>query len=289
MLGELYAIGAAMLWAISSILTKRVVDRADIFVLNFVRLIFASIFSFVIYIAIRGFEFDISFRSLFFLTAGATLAIIFGDALYFRSMQFAAISRVIPISSTYPLFTIFIAYLLLGEPITVSILIGTVLIVFGVSLLGLKNESDTGEEKDVTKGVSLALITAVTWASGITVMKMGLTGTDPFLGNVMRLPFLIPLVYLIVIPRSGYKKPFQLKKEVYICMSLAGITALAIGATLFLMSMSILESTAEATALSSTTPLFATLFAVIFLKEKIDLKRLTGTLLVVFGIWRLLS
>ncbi len=288
MLGELYAIGAAILWAASSIFTKKVVDRADIFVLNFVRLIFASIFSFIIYIAIRGFEFDISFRSLFFLTLGATMAIIFGDALYFRSMQFAAISRVIPVSSTYPLFTIFIAYLLLGEPITVSIVIGTVLIVFGVSLLGLKDDSDISEERDATKGVFLALVTAVTWASGITVMKMGLVDTDPFLGNVMRLPFLIPLVYLIVIPRTGYRKPFQLERDVYIYMSLAGATALAVGATLFLMSMSILESTAEATALSSTTPFFATMFAVIFFKERVNLKGLTGTLLIVLGIWKLL-
>lgn len=281
MQGEIYALSAAVLWAFAAVLTKDSVDKANVLVVNLIRITFGSLFLFIFYIILNGFEFGISMRSFVLLSIGAFLAIIVGDLLYFKSMRYASLSRVLPVASAYPLFVFFFAFFLVGEDIRIKGIMGTIFIIAGITFL---SRGKTKIEKNVPLGVFLSISAAMVWGLAISIMKLGLEGTDPFLGNVMRLPLLIPVLFILISYMYGTRSIFKQDRRVYINMGIAGVIALSIGATLFLASISMINA-GRATALSSTTPLYTAILAWIFLKEKVTSKMAMGIIAIVAGIW----
>jgi transporter family protein len=68
---------------------------------------------------------------------GATIAAILGGLIYYRLLNRLPVSLVVAASSIYPLFTVLLAYIFLGEVLLWYQYIGIFLIVGGVILLGL--------------------------------------------------------------------------------------------------------------------------------------------------------
>ncbi len=73
-------------------------------------------------------------------SSGALLALaavmpVASLALFYVALELAPASRVVPVSSVYPLVTVVLAYAFLSEEITLATLIGTVLIAVGVALV----------------------------------------------------------------------------------------------------------------------------------------------------------
>ncbi len=58
-----------------------------------------------------------------------------GVYFYFKALGAAEASRVVPLSSSYPLFAFLLAYLFLGESFTMNKLFGTLLISGGIYLV----------------------------------------------------------------------------------------------------------------------------------------------------------
>ncbi len=71
---------------------------------------------------------------LFTLLSGLTGGVL-GLTAYFYALQKGQASLVVPLTATYPLVTVILSLLVLGEPITPARLAGVVLIVAGVALL----------------------------------------------------------------------------------------------------------------------------------------------------------
>ena len=55
--------------------------------------------------------------------------------IYFKALKLTQASRVVPITSIYPLFTVILSALILGEKVSLRIAIGAILIVIGVMLV----------------------------------------------------------------------------------------------------------------------------------------------------------
>ena len=70
-----------------------------------------------------------------FITAEAVLAAVLGDLAYFYALQKGKISEVALIMSCTPLITVLVSYLLLDEGISLSLLIGTILITVGLIII----------------------------------------------------------------------------------------------------------------------------------------------------------
>jgi transporter family protein len=64
-----------------------------------------------------------------FLSVLVSMAGVF---FYLKAMSMSQASKIVPISSTYPLITLILAMLFLGEKITINIFIGTLLISTGI-------------------------------------------------------------------------------------------------------------------------------------------------------------
>jgi transporter family protein len=71
---------------------------------------------------------------LFSLLSGLTGGVL-GLTAYFHALQRGQASLVVPFTSAYPLVTVLLSLLVLGEPITPTKVLGVALIVGGVMLL----------------------------------------------------------------------------------------------------------------------------------------------------------
>jgi len=70
-----------------------------------------------------------------FITAEAILAAVLGDLAYFYALQKGKINEVALIMSCTPLITVLVSYLLLDEGISLSLLVGALLITAGLVII----------------------------------------------------------------------------------------------------------------------------------------------------------
>jgi transporter family protein len=78
---------------------------------------------------------SLSWSSILLLAGGGLLASFVGQLAFYRALKSGALSQVTPVAGAYPLIAAILGWLLLREPVTVSRVVGVILIVSGVSLL----------------------------------------------------------------------------------------------------------------------------------------------------------
>lgn len=137
----LFSLLAILCWGLGAYVDKLAVQRLSPSAVFFSRyyLMFLLLFPFLVMTWSRN-KWEVS-------QAGkpAVLALIFsalftnaGMYFYYNALSQGQASRVVPLCSTYPLVAFFLAVLLLNEPFTFYKSFGTLLIVLGVSLLGIR-------------------------------------------------------------------------------------------------------------------------------------------------------
>lgn len=294
MMGELAALGAAICWTISAILYKEALLKTKPVSANIVRLVCTSIIL-VAYLAIIG-KFGVLMNlpayAVVLACVSGIIGLGFGDTLYMMSLKLIGVARAVPITCIYPLFNLLWAVFLVEEPITLSVILGAVTIVFGIWLL--RQETDVGtaetEKKILVKGVAYALATAVMWSVSITMIDMAVTlpetsSLDHALAiNTIRVAAIAVslLVSAPIIDRGfGFLK---MQRKTLAALIFGGIVALGLG--WFFLTYSFTNiSESRAVPISSTTPLFSTLSGIVFLHEKVTARNAVGSIMIVVGIF----
>jgi drug/metabolite transporter (DMT)-like permease len=294
MIGELAALGAAICWTISAIMYKEALFKTKPVSANIVRLVCTSIIL-VAYLAIIG-KFGVLMNlpayAVVLACVSGIIGLGFGDTLYMMSLKLIGVARAVPITCVYPLFNLLWAVFLVGEPITLSVILGAVTIVFGIWLL--RQETDVGtaetEKKILVKGVAYALATAVMWSVSITMIDIAVTlpetsSLDHALAiNTIRVAAIAVslLVSAPIIDRGfGFLK---MQRKTLAALIFGGIVALGLG-WFFLTYSFINTSESRAVPISSTTPLFSTLSGIVFLHEKVTARNAVGSIMIVVGIF----
>lgn len=294
MLGELAALGAAICWTISAILYKEALLNTKPISANIVRCACTGMVLIVCLAVIGkiGLLTNLPVYAVVLASASGIIGLGFGDTLYMVSLKLAGVTRAVPISCTYPLFSILLAILLQREVVTVPVVLGAVAIVLGIWLLsqGEKTDGDEMQRSDLVKGAVSALAAAIIWSVSIVLINMAVTlpetgGLDYALVlNTLRV--LAPAVFLLAsAPITDRRGSFlKMRKRPLVAFILGGIVALAIG--WFLLTMSFLYiPESEAVPISSITPLFATIVGIIFLREPVTAKIVLGSVIIVVGIF----
>jgi len=294
MIGELAALGAAICWTISAIMYKEALFKTKPVSANIVRLVCTSIIL-VACLAIIG-KFGVLMNlpacAVVLACVSGIIGLGFGDTLYMMSLKLIGVARAVPITCVYPLFNLLWAVFLVEEPITLSVILGAVTIVFGIWLLRQERDAGTAEteKKILVKGVAYALATAVMWSVSITMIDMAVTlpetsSLDHALAiNTIRVTAIAVslLVSAPIIDRSfGFLK---MQRKTLAVLIFGGIVALGLGWFFLTYSfISTLES--RAVPISSTTPLFSTLSGIVFLHEKVTARNAVGSIMIVVGIF----
>ena len=294
MIGELAALGAAICWTVSAIMYKEALLKTKPVSANIVRLVCTSIIL-VAYLAIIG-KFGVLMNlpayAVVLACVSGIIGLGVGDTLYMMSLKLIGVARAVPITCVYPLFNLLWAVFLVEEPITLSVILGAVTIVFGIWLL--RQETDVGtaetEKKILVKGVAYALATAVMWSVSITMIDIAVTlpetsSLDHALAiNTIRVAAIAVslLVSAPIIDRGfGFLK---MQRKTLAALIFGGIVALGLG--WFFLTYSFTNiSESRAVPISSTTPLFSTLSGIVFLHEKVTARNAVGSIMIVVGIF----
>jgi DME family drug/metabolite transporter len=291
-MGELAGVGAAIIWATTNIVLRGQSVRLGAVTVNAWRTVFAAICFVIIFLLTRPLSTfgQLPLQGVAALLTGVIFGMVIGDVLQFTAMTRIGVARAMPISSCFPLFTIAIAAVLLGERITGRTIIGAVLVIAGVVLVALPSRVSTVNVTEGSTppaslywiGVAMALGAAICWSCSTTLSRIALRDIDVITANTIRMPF-SAAVSLLLNLRGGGMPVRKFGRRSMVILILCGIIGTAGGGFLYLTAIE-LAGAAKTAVLSSAAPIFGLIGSVIFLHERPSRRGIIGTLISFAGI-----
>jgi DME family drug/metabolite transporter len=208
--------------------------------------------------------------------------LVAGDTLYFIGLRTIGVTKTVPITYSYSILVVLLSAIFLDEAITSPLILGTIAIILGVWLVVNKALDQTQKSGSSLIGVLASLGTLLCWGFGIVLFKIILKDNDPYVLSAGRMIFLLPTLAILSVVPYGKKLRKKLTKTQLTLTLLSGLIALGIGDTLLYLG---LESTNIniIAPLTSLTPIFSAIIAILFLGEKISRKTIIATVLVTAG------
>lgn len=284
---------------------KQASDSIDVVGLNYTRAGLGMLFFVLCTILLQKLDslFALSQRITIFLILSVIFNVLIADTLYFRAQQLIGVSRAFPIVNMNPLFTLFFANFLLGEPLTERLLVGVVLVLSGVYLVARPKESrsqssDTDNillPQTLWIGLILAFTATLSWTFGTICLRIGVQNTDIFVVGAVRYVAVIICMFPVY-AFTQYKMGnnfqnysifgiFNTKQRRLLYLIVGGaVLNIMLGGIFFFTSVKELGAS-RSTAITAISPLFGVGFSALLLGEKVSRITIVGALLTAIGVW----
>jgi len=293
MIGELAALGAAISWTVSALFYRKALEEASPVSANIIRLALTGsiLLLLVLFLGKLNVLTTLPLELVMLASASGIIGLGLGDTLYFVSLKWIGVARAVPLTCIYPLFSVLWAVFLIREPITLSVVLGAVIIVLGILFLGQDSQAETTDtRKTLIVGVLIAVATAAIWSVSITLMDVAVKETSDIdhalIINTVRV-VAVAAALLTISPVVDRRLAFlKVGKSTVFALIVGGIVALGMG-WFFLSYSFTVTSQARAVPISSTTPLFSTLAGILLLREKVNARSVAGSIMIVIGIFLL--
>ncbi|GAB6108678.1 EamA family transporter [Fusibacter bizertensis] len=288
----IYAFGSAIFAGLTAILSKQGIRNLDSNVATALRTIIVLIFSWLMVFIMgsqKGIS-DISTRTLLFLVLSG-LATGGSWLCYFKALQLGDVNKVTPIDKSSTILTMILAFIFLGETITIVKFIAMVLIGIGTYWMIEKKENKSTDKNKLSQSkTNLWLIYAfgaAIFASLTSILgKVGIEGIDSSLGTAIRTVVVLFMSWLVVFvtKKQGAVKNIDKKSAVFLTLS-----GFATGGSWLLYYRALQEGPASVVVPIDKLSILVTIsFSFIFLKEKLSQKAILGLALIVTGTMLLL-
>ena len=281
--GALAALGSAVAWAVTSLLARSLMSELGSVGLNAIRSTIggALLIAWVLATAGAGAFTAISASAWLLLGLSIVTAIALGDTVFFESTRAIGVGRAMTISTTYPLGAAVIAAAFLNEPVTVPIAAGSLVTMAGLVLI-VAPWAERAPEERFWFGVGAAAIASLAWAVSTVLVKPPLSEMGPVTAQAIRLPVASMVLWLTPWARSVPRAFVRSSRAVQIRIAILGAIT-SVSSVMFVAGVKH-AGVAVASVLSSTAPMFAIPFAVVFLGERITLRAFLGIVLTLAGI-----
>lgn len=288
--GELAALGAALIWAIASLLFVHLGQRLSPLVLNILKSGVAIGFILLTLILRGDTNPQLPFNSIAFLSLSGAIGIGFGDTAYFASLNCIGARRALLLEALAPPLTALFAGIFLGEILPLSAWLGISLTVAGVAWVVIEREPDAvaGKYRPL-RGIAFGLLAALGQASGAVLSRAALAGTEvsPLWSSLVRLVAGV-LVLLCLLP--GQRQvwgEFRFMRSPRFIAVLVGTSFASTFLAIWLQQIALKFTAAGiAQSLTSTSPLFVIPVA-LWRGERVSLRSIAGVLVALGGVWLL--
>lgn len=285
LIGSLCALGTALTWALVSLMGRHLAARMSPATVNLVRTGIGG-FLLMALLFVRG-EQGALLRTpawVYLLLVGSVAtALVLGDTLFFESTQHIGVGRALTIAMSYPLLSTGLAVLITGERLSPLRLLGILITLFGLYLIiGLRPGAGKGQPARESRGVSLAIVAAVSWGIAPVIMKPALAEIDPLTASAIRLG--AAAILLGATPWARGSTKLLLSGGPRIHAAVGGIGALTALTTILFVAGIKFAGVAIGTVLSSTSPLFAVPLEALLLGERLVPRTILGAVVTVLGI-----
>ncbi|MFT4146897.1 MAG: EamA family transporter [Mobilitalea sp.] len=283
----LFAFGSAFFAGITAILSKSGIRNTDSNVATAIRTIVVLAFSWlmVFIVGSQNTITQLDTKTILFLILSG-LATGASWLCYFKALQIGDVNKVTPIDKSSTILTMLLAFLFLGEQITVIKVIAVILIGIGTFLM--IQRKNIVEEKPSKKNswILYASLSAV-FASLTSILgKVGIDGVESNLGTAIRTIVVLVMAWMIVFVT---KKQNTIKKIDTKSWIFLGLSGMATGASWICYYRALKDGLASVVVpIDKLSILLTIIFSYVFLKEKLTKKAVIGLILIVAGTLSLL-
>lgn len=277
----LFAFGSALFAGLTSVLAKCGIKKTDSDVATFIRTFVVLLFSILMVFIVGSFPTitQIGTKTWVFLILSG-LATGASWLCYYRALQIGDVNKVVPIDKSSTILTIILAFIFLGEEISIVKAIAIPFIGVGTFLMIEKKE---GSSNDKEKGSYLiyAVLSAV-FASLTSILgKVGIEGVESNLGTAIRTVVVLFASFILVLCKHKQSKIKEIDKNELLFIILSGI---ATGASWLCYYRALQEGNASVVVpIDKLSILVSIGFSAIFFKEKLTVKARIGLALIVVG------
>ena len=279
----LYAFGSALFAGITAILAKIGIKNTDSNVATAIRTIVILIFSWFMVFVVGSFETisSISSKTLVFLilsgltTGGSWLC-------YFKALQIGDVNKVTPIDKSSTVLTMILAFIILGESLSLTKVIGMIAIGFGTYMMITKK--DTSEIKEVQsnkKWIFYAILSAFLSSLTSILGKIGIIGVESNLGTAIRTVVVLIMAWIVVFITKKQNEIKDIDKTSWIFIILSGITT---GLSWLCYYKALQDGDASIVVPIDKLSIVVTItFSYIFLRERLTKKSFLGLISIFLG------
>ena len=286
--GELAALGAAFLWALSAVVYAQLGQRIPPLALNLSKGVIAiALISITLIVQGNYLSPEMDAVAVGFLLLSGVLGIGLGDTFYFEALNNLGARRTLLLEALAPPLSALIALIFLQESLSAKAWAGIFLTVLGVSWV-VSERVPGCDTKAVNplRGISFGLLSALGQASGAVLSRAALAETtiSPLWSTLLRLvgSILVLLMWMPLQSQSsvGFKPLHSIQ-----LLGVIAVTALFSTYLGILLQQTAIKYTATgiAQALISTSPLFVLPIAV-GMGERVSWRSLLGVLVALGGI-----
>lgn len=293
----IFAFCSAIFAGLTAILSKIGIKNTDSNVATALRTVVVLLFSWlmVFIVGSQNTISEISAHTLLFLILSG-LATGASWLCYFKALQIGDINKVTPIDKSSTVLTMLLAFIFLGEEITVLKAVAIVLIGVGTYLMiqkkdGQNGDISTGKTKNGrTYKSSLWIVYAAgaaIFASLTSILgKVGIEGIESNLGTAIRTIVVLIMAWVVVFitKKQDTIKNIDAKSLVYLVLS-----GFATGGSWLCYYRALQDGPASVVVPIDKMSIAVTIaFSYLFLKEKLAPKAMVGLLLIITGTLSLL-
>lgn len=281
----LFALGSAVFAGLTAILAKCGIKHTDSNVATAVRTIVVFFFSWIMVFIVGSFSgiTQISSKTLLFLVLSG-LATGGSWLCYFKALQLGNINKVVPIDKSSIILTIVLAFLILGEPVSVGKAFGIVFIGVGTYLM-IQKKKEEQDKKENSAWLIFAALSAIFASLTAILGKIGISDIESNLGTAIRTGVVLIMAWVVVFvhpPKEVEgRKWYHIPKKELLFIILSGF---ATGGSWLCYYKALHDGQASIVVpIDKLSILITILFSRIVFKEKLTKKAMIGLVLIVAG------
>ena len=281
MLWILFAFGSAFFAGITAVLAKIGIEHINSTLATAVRTVVVLAFSWLM-------VFVVGSQNTIGQITGNTLLFLILSGLstgaswlcYFKALQLGDVNKVAPIDKSSTVLTILLAFLFLGEPISLPQILGVLGIGIGTLLMISKKEVD--QEKPQSKSWLLFALLSAVFASLTSIFgKMGVENVESNLGTAIRTIVMLAMAWAMVFVIGEQKDLGKIDRKSAFFLLLSGITT---GLSWLCYYRALQDGLASVVVpIDKLSILVTIVFSGLVLKEKLSRKAGMGLVLILVG------
>lgn len=281
MLWILFAFGSAFFAGITAVLAKIGIEHINSTLATAVRTVVVLAFSWLMVFVVGSQNTigQITGKTLLFLILSG-LSTGASWLCYFKALQLGDVNKVAPIDKSSTVLTILLAFLFLGEPISLPQILGVLGIGIGTLLMISKKEVD--QEKPQSKSWLLFALLSAVFASLTSIFgKMGVENVESNLGTAIRTIVMLAMAWAMVFVIGEQKDLGKIDRKSAFFLLLSGITT---GLSWLCYYRALQDGLASVVVpIDKLSILVTIVFSGLVLKEKLSRKAGMGLALILAG------
>ena len=276
-----FALGSAFFAGITAVLAKIGIEHVNSTLATALRTVVVLAFSWLMVFVVgsQGGIAQISGLTLLFLVLSG-LSTGASWLCYFKALQLGDVNKVAPIDKSSTVLTILLAFLFLGEPVSIPQALGVVGIGVGTLLMIAKKEVEDG--KPHSKAWLVYAFLSAVFASLTSIFgKIGVENVESNLGTAIRTIVVLVMAWVMVFVTGEQKGIRSIGKKSWVFLFLSGITT---GLSWLCYYRALQDGPASVVVpIDKLSILVTIVFSWIVLKEKLTPKAAVGLVLILAG------